>query len=124
LYQEFHGVVSSSRQIILPSKSEMNAAIIHASHDPIEKHMGELLGRTRILSEDLKLLAVQVCDTTGVSFEGAHPLRLSTKREVLEWSGLGRIGQTLARHFRRSEPISEEWVTSFDLMIQKSSSKE
>jgi hypothetical protein len=65
----------------------MKAVIGHAAHDPIEKHLGELLGRTRILSEDWKLLAVQVCDITGVPFEGAHPLRRSTKREVLEWIG-------------------------------------
>jgi hypothetical protein len=40
------------------------------------------------------------------------------------WSGLGRIGQPLARHSLQSQPISEEWVTSFDSVIWKSSSKE
>jgi hypothetical protein len=38
----------------------MKAVISHAAHDPIEKHLGELLGRTRILSEDLKLHVVHI----------------------------------------------------------------
>jgi hypothetical protein len=101
LYQELHGVDPSSRRIILSSKSEMKAVIGHAAHDPIEKHPGELLGRIRIFSENLKLLVLQVCDTTGVPSEGAHPFRRSTKREVLEWieeswSTLGEAFATIA----------------------------
>jgi hypothetical protein len=87
LYQGLHAVVPSSRRIILSSKSEMKAVIDHTVHVPVEKHLGELLGRTRIHSEDLKLLVVQVYDTTGVPFEGAHALRQSTKKEVLNWIG-------------------------------------
>jgi hypothetical protein len=75
LYQELHGVTPSSRRIILSSKSETKVVMGQAAYDPIEKHMGELFGRTRILSEDLKLLVMQVCDTTRVPFEGAHLLR-------------------------------------------------
>jgi hypothetical protein len=63
----------------------MKAVIGSAALDPLEKHLGELLGRTRILPEDLKLLVVHVCDTTGAPFEGIHSLRRSTKKEVLEW---------------------------------------
>jgi hypothetical protein len=45
-------------------------------------------GRTpQAHSEDLKLLVVHVCDTTGVPFKSARPLRRSAKREVLEWIG-------------------------------------
>jgi hypothetical protein len=67
--------------------------------------MGELLGRTRILSEVLKLLVVQGCDATGVPFEGAHPLMRSTKTKVLEWIGenwpmLGEAFTTIAANQR------------------------
>jgi hypothetical protein len=101
LYQELHAVAPSSRRIILFSKAEMKAA-----HGPIEKHLGELPGRTRILSEDLKLFVAQVCDTTGVPFEGTQLLRRSTKREVLEWIGenrstLGEAFTTIAANQRR-----------------------
>jgi hypothetical protein len=73
--QKLQAVASSSPRIILSSKSEMKAVTVHAALDLIKQHLGELLGRTRILSEDLKLLVVQVCDTTRVPFEGAHPLK-------------------------------------------------
>jgi hypothetical protein len=84
----------------------MKAVLGHAAHDPIEKYLGELLGRTRILSEDLKLLVVQACNTTGVPFEGAHSLRRSTKREILKWIGenwptLGEAFTMIAANQRR-----------------------
>jgi hypothetical protein len=87
LYQELHGVAPSSRRIILSSRSEMREVIGRTAVDPIEQHLGALLGQSRVLSEELKLLVVQVCETADVSFEGAHALNRSTKREVLEWIG-------------------------------------
>jgi hypothetical protein len=55
--------------------------------DPIECHLGALLGRPRVLSEELNILIVQACEATDIPFEGAHALNRSTKREVLEWIG-------------------------------------
>jgi hypothetical protein len=52
--------------------------------DPIKQHLGALLGQPRVLSKELKLLAVQVCETADVPFEGAYALNRSTKKEVLE----------------------------------------
>jgi hypothetical protein len=87
LYQEGHRVAPSSRCIILSSKSEMRAVIGRTAVDRIEQHFGALLGQPRVLSEELKLLVVQVCEAADVPFEGAHALNRSTKREVLEWIG-------------------------------------
>jgi hypothetical protein len=52
--------------------------------DPIDQHLGELLGHPRVLSEELKLLVVQMCGAADVPFDGAHALNHATKREVLE----------------------------------------
>jgi hypothetical protein len=76
---------SSSRRITLSSKAEMRGLIGRTSFDPIEQHLWVLLGQPRILSEELKLLVVQLCEVPDVPFEGAHMLKRSTKREVLEW---------------------------------------
>jgi hypothetical protein len=63
----------------------MKAVIGCVALNPIEKHMGELFTHTHILSEDLKLLVVHVCDTTRVPFEDTYPFRRSTKKEILDW---------------------------------------
>jgi hypothetical protein len=55
--------------------------------DPIEQHLGVLMGQSRLLSEELKLLVVQMCEAADVPFEGSHALNRSTKRKVLEWIG-------------------------------------
>jgi hypothetical protein len=87
LYQEFHGVIHSSRRTILSSKSKMRRVIGRAAGDPIEQHHEALLSRSPVPSEKLELLVVQVCEAADVSFEGARVLNRSTKKEVLEWIG-------------------------------------
>jgi hypothetical protein len=37
------------------------------------------------VTEALKFLVTQVCETRGVNFEVPHSLRRMTKREVLDW---------------------------------------
>jgi hypothetical protein len=71
----------------------------------IEQHLGALLGQPRVLSEELKLLVMQVCEPADVPLEGAHALNRSTKREVLEWirenwDGLGETFTTTAANQR------------------------
>jgi hypothetical protein len=56
LYQELHGVTPSSRRIVLSSKSEIRRMVGRTAANPIEQHLGALLGRPRIASEDLKML--------------------------------------------------------------------
>jgi hypothetical protein len=87
LYQELHGVAPSSRRIVVSSKSETKRAIGQTAVDPIEQHLGALLGESRVLSEHWNLLVVQVCEAADVPFEGALALNRSTEREVLEWIG-------------------------------------
>jgi hypothetical protein len=79
----------------------MRGLIGRTSFDPIEQHLGVLLGHPRVLSEELKLLVVQLCEVADVPFEGAHALNRSTEREVLEWIGenwdtLGETVTTIA----------------------------
>jgi hypothetical protein len=87
LYQELQGVTPSSRRIILSSKSELRGVMGPRAVDPIEQHLASLLGRSHVLSEELKLLVTQVCETRRVTFEGTHSLSRATKREVLDWIG-------------------------------------
>jgi hypothetical protein len=87
LSQELHGVTPSSRRVILSSKSELKGVVERKAVDPIEQHLAELLGGSRVLTEDLKLLVPQVCEVSGVAFEGKHTLKRATKREVLDWIG-------------------------------------
>jgi hypothetical protein len=87
LYQELYWVTPSPRRTILSSKSEMRGVIGRIAVDPIEQHLGALLGQLRVLLEELKLFVVQVCEVADVRFEGAHALNRWTKREILEWIG-------------------------------------
>jgi hypothetical protein len=87
LYQELHGIAPSSRCIILSSKSKMRGVIGRIAVDPIEQHLGALLVQPRVLSDELRLLVLQVCEAADVSFEGAHGLNRLTKKEVLGWIG-------------------------------------
>jgi hypothetical protein len=107
-YQEFHGVAPSSRRIILSSKSEIRGVIGRTAVDPIEQHLGALLGQPRVLSEQLKLLVMQVCEVADVPFEGAHGLNRSTKREVLEW--IGENWDALGETLQLSLPINNPCV--------------
>jgi hypothetical protein len=61
-YQELHGVAPSSGRIILSSQSEMRGVIRRTAVDPIKQHLGALPGQPRVLSEELKLLGLQVCE--------------------------------------------------------------
>jgi hypothetical protein len=63
----------------------MKGVIGRTAVDPIQKHLGALLGRPRLLSEELKLLVAHVCGVANVPFDRAHALNRSTKRDVLEW---------------------------------------
>jgi hypothetical protein len=83
LYQELGGVITSSRRIILSSKSEMGRVV--SPSNPIEKHLAKLLGRPRVLSHELKVMTEQVCETAHVVFEGPCSLQRSPKRDVLHW---------------------------------------
>jgi hypothetical protein len=65
----------------------MKGVIGRIAVDPIKQHLVELLGWPRVLSEELKLLAVQAYEAADVPFEGAHALNRSTIRKVLEWIG-------------------------------------
>jgi hypothetical protein len=84
LYQELQGVAPSSRRIILSSKSKTRGVIRRTAVGPIEQHLGVLLGRPRVLWEELKFLVVQVCEGADVPFEGAYALNPWIKRELLE----------------------------------------
>jgi hypothetical protein len=84
LYQELYGVDPSSRRTILSSKSEIRGMIGLRTVDPIARHLGAFLGRPRVLSEELELLVVQVCEAADVPFEGTHALNRSTERQALE----------------------------------------
>jgi hypothetical protein len=68
------------------------------------KISGALLGQRRVLSEELKLLVVQVCEAADVPFEGGHTLNRSTKREFLNvlknWDALGETFTTTAANQR------------------------
>jgi hypothetical protein len=95
----------SSRRITLSSKSDMRESIGRTSFDPIEQHLGAFLGQPLVLSEELKLLVVQLCKVADVRFEGSHALNRSIKREVLEWIGenwdtLGETVTTIAANPR------------------------
>jgi hypothetical protein len=85
LYQELAGVITSSRRIIMSSKSEMGAVVGARSSHPVERHLANLLGRNRILSWELKAIIEQVCQAAHVGFEGPHPLNRSTKRDLIQW---------------------------------------
>jgi hypothetical protein len=37
--------------------------------DPVQRHIAGLLGRTRLLSEELRLVIEQICEATMISFE-------------------------------------------------------
>jgi hypothetical protein len=87
LYQELQGITASCRRIIRSSKSDLKAVVGPKAVDPIEQHLAALLGRPRVVTDDLKLLVTQVLETRRMSFEGPHPLRRATKREVLDWIG-------------------------------------
>jgi hypothetical protein len=85
LYQELAGVITSSRRIILSSKSEMGAVVGARPSPPVERHLAILLGRNSILSWELKAIIQQVCQAAHVGFEGTHPLNRSTKRDLIQW---------------------------------------
>jgi hypothetical protein len=109
LYQELHGVAPSSRRIILSSKSQLKGVVSYKAFDPIERHLASLLGCTRILAADLRLLVTHVCDTGDIPFGGTHSLNRATKREVLEWIGanwddLGEAFTTFAANQRHVNP--------------------
>jgi hypothetical protein len=87
LYQELQGVTPSCRRIILSSKSDLRAVVGPQAADPIEQHLAALLGRPRVVTDELKLLVTQVLEARRVSFEGPHALHRATKREVLDWIG-------------------------------------
>jgi hypothetical protein len=69
LYQELHGVAPMSHRIILPSKSKMRGLIRRTAANPIEQHLRALRSQPRILSEELKVFVVQMCEAAdGCSF--------------------------------------------------------
>jgi hypothetical protein len=84
LCQELQGV-HPSRRIILSSKLVLECVIVWPAVDPIEKHLAGLLGRKRILAQDLLLLVEQACHTANFPFDGPHALPRSTKREIVRW---------------------------------------
>jgi hypothetical protein len=108
LYQELHGVTPSSRRIILSSKSELKGVVGRRAVDPIEQHLAELLGRSRVLTEELKLLVTQVCEVSGVAFEGDRSLKRATEREVLDWIGQQweQVGQTFTTVAANQRPVA------------------
>jgi hypothetical protein len=101
LYHKLRTAVPSIRCIILSSKSETTGVTGRIIVDPIEQNFGALLGQSRVLSEELKLLVVQVYEAVDVPFEGVRALNRSTKREAFEWIGenwdaLGETFTTIA----------------------------
>jgi hypothetical protein len=72
--QELQGVHPSSRRIMLSSKS----VIVGPAVDPIEKHLAALLGRKRILAQDLRLLVEHVCHMANFLFDGPRAFPRST----------------------------------------------
>jgi hypothetical protein len=83
----------------------MRGVVGRTSDDPIEQHLGALLGQPRVLSEELRLFAVQVCESPDVPFEGAHAPNQWIKKEILEcivqiWDALGETFITVAANQR------------------------
>jgi hypothetical protein len=95
LYQELEGVITSSRRIILSSKSQMGH--IMAPSNPFESHLAKMLGRKRILSSELQAIIQEACETDHVEFDGTCPLRRSPKRDLLHWIEVNwdELGQLL-----------------------------
>jgi hypothetical protein len=86
LYQELHGVSPSSRRVILSSKSAMGKVVDHGTTNPFEQHISGLLGgRKKSLSEQLRILIGQVCETMDLPCSAPRKLSRSSKRDMLEW---------------------------------------
>jgi hypothetical protein len=81
-YQELRGVTPSSRGIILSSKIEISSVVGHRAVDMIKG----LLESPRVFGRDVKMLVIQVCESSKIHFEGRHQGNRSTKMELLEWS--------------------------------------
>jgi hypothetical protein len=85
LYQELQNVHPSSWRTILSSKSALKSLIVELAVDPIEKHLTGLLGRKRILAQDLRLLIEQVCHTANLPFDVPRALPCSNKTKIFRW---------------------------------------
>jgi hypothetical protein len=117
LFQELAGVTPSSRRIMLSSKSQTKRVLAGQEIDPVERHIVGLLGRTRVLSEELRLVIEQVCEAATVSFEGPHRLNRSTKREMLDWISanweeLGQVVTSITANQRTLPSLRRERPTT------------
>jgi hypothetical protein len=131
LYQEMAGVATTSRHIILSAKTQVGR-VFEAKRPthPIEQHLANVLGRRRIVSWELKAIIEQVCEVEKVVFDGPHPLKRSTKRELVEWielnwGGLGQTFTTITANQltvpRPSYPFIESHVPEQPVLSKKAS---
>jgi hypothetical protein len=86
-YQEFHGVASSSRRIILSSKLEMRGVIGQITLDPIEQHLGALLGHPRGSLGRVEASCCPAVRSRRCPFRRSACAESIDQREVLEWIG-------------------------------------
>jgi hypothetical protein len=70
---------------MLLSKSALKSVIVGPAVDPTEEHLAGLLGRKRILAQDLRLLVEQTYHTANFPVDGPLALPQSTKKEMLSW---------------------------------------
>jgi hypothetical protein len=71
----------------------MGGAIQPKGSDPIEKHLAELLGRKRVLTEDLRFLITEVGKEDVTRVVPLPNLKRATKKAMLEciaanWAGV------------------------------------
>jgi hypothetical protein len=120
LYQELQGVAPSSRRIILSAKSQMRKVIGERATDPVEQHIAELLGKKRLLSDELKVLIGQVCAAEHIPFQGPRPLNRSTKRQMLDWvsSNWDNIGQFMTSMAANQRVIPSRVEPPLGLLIR------
>jgi hypothetical protein len=68
---------------MLFAKSEIKAVLKRTASDPIERHLAKLLGKKRLLSDELKMIITELCQRDSRYGDELKNLKRMTKTCML-----------------------------------------